>query len=119
MMRLCIGTYQLTKAIDPSRPVNGIAGDVHFMSDIWSIRNYESDAIRFAQHLKPNNRMAFYNNQPFFIGEFGGILWTESTKRDSSWGYGKMEFIIMTDVPSWICNVSKLSSKRFQVGRKK
>lgn len=65
MMRLCIGTYQLTKAIDPSRPVNGIAGDVHFMSDIWSIRNYESDAIRFAQHLKPNNRMAFYNNQPF------------------------------------------------------
>ena len=66
MMRLCIGTYQLTKAIDPSRPVNGIAGDVHFMSDIWSIRNYESDAMRFAQHLKPNNRMAFYNNQPFF-----------------------------------------------------
>lgn len=86
MMRLCIGTYQLTKAIDPSRPVNGIAGDVHFMSDIWSIRNYESDAMRFAQHLKPNNRMAFYNNQPFFIGEFGGILWTESTKRDNSWG---------------------------------
>ena len=90
MMRLCIGTYQLTKAIDPSRPVNGIAGDVHFMSDIWSIRNYESDAMRFAQHLKPNNRMAFYNNQPFFIGEFGGILWKESTKRDNSWGYGGM-----------------------------
>ena len=90
MMRLCIGTYQLTKAIDPSRPVNGIAGDVHFMSDIWSIRNYESDAMRFAQHLKPNNRMAFYNNQPFFNGEFGGILWTESTKRDNSWGYGGM-----------------------------
>ena len=90
MMRLCIGTYQLTKAIDPSRPVNGIAGDVHFMSDIWSIRNYESDAMRFAQHLKPNNRMAFYNNQPFFIGEFGGILWTESPKRDNSWGYGGM-----------------------------
>ena len=90
MMRLCIGTYQLTKAIDPSRPVNGIAGDVHFMSDIWSIRNYESDAMRFAQHLKPNNRMAFYNNQPFFSGEFGGILWTESTKRDNSWGYGGM-----------------------------
>lgn len=159
MMRLCIGTYQLTKAIDPSRPVNGIAGDVHFMSDIWSIRNYESDAMRFAQHLKPNNRMAFYNNQPFFIGEFGGILWTESTKRDNSWGYGgmltneegfyerlegliqtiasspdvtgfcytqltdidleKMEFIIMTDVPSWICSVLRLSSKRFQADRKR
>lgn len=65
MMRLCIDTYQQTKAIDPSRPVNGIAGDVHFMSDIWSIRNYESNATRFAQQLKPNNRMAFYNNQPF------------------------------------------------------
>ena len=90
MMRLCIDTYQQTKAIDPSRPVNGIAGDVHFMSDIWSIRNYESNATRFAQQLKPNNRMAFYNNQPFFIGEFGGILWTESTNRDNSWGYGGM-----------------------------
>lgn len=90
MMRLCIDTYQQTKAIDPSRPVNGIAGDVHFMSDIWSIRNYESNATRFAQQLKPNNRMAFYNNQLFFIGEFGGILWTESTNRDNSWGYGGM-----------------------------
>ena len=90
MMRLCIDTYQQTKAIDPSRPVNGIAGDVHFMSDIWSIRNYESNATRFAQQLKPNNRMAFYNNQPFFIGEFVGILWTESTNRDNSWGYGGM-----------------------------
>lgn len=90
MMRLCIDTYQQTKAIDPSRPVNGIAGDVHFMSDIWSIRNYESNATRFAQQLKPNNRMAFYNNQPFFIGEFGGILWTESINRDNSWGYGGM-----------------------------
>ena len=73
MMRLCIGTYQLTKAIDPSSAKNGIAGDVHFMSDYMEHPKHESDAMRFA-HGYLNNRMAFYNNQPFFIGEFGGIL---------------------------------------------
>lgn len=90
LIRLCTDIYHLTKSIDPTRPINGIAGDVHFMSDIWSIRNYESDATRFAQRLRPNTNLAFYNNQPFFIGEFGGIRWTESTNPGNSWGYGGM-----------------------------
>lgn len=88
--RLVNDTYRLTKAIDPSRPVNGIAGDVHFQSDIWSIRNYEPDTTRFSQRLAPNIGQPYYNHQPFIVGEFGGILWTESKNRDNSWGYGGM-----------------------------
>lgn len=89
MPRLIIDTYRLTKAIDPTRLVNGIAGDTHFLTDIWGIRNYESDITRFARHLKPNEKQAFYNHQPFFIGEFGGMLWTGAHKDKASWGYGK------------------------------
>lgn len=89
MPRLIIDTYRLTKAIDPTRLVNGIAGDTHFLTDIWGIRNYESDTARFARYLKPNEKQAFYNHQPFFIGEFGGMLWTGEHKDKASWGYGK------------------------------
>lgn len=89
MPRLIIDTYRLTKAIDPTRLVNGIAGDTHFLTDIWGIRNYESDTARFARYLKPNEKQAFYNHQPFFIGEFGGMLWTGAHKDKTSWGYGK------------------------------
>ncbi len=89
MPRLIIDTYRLTKAIDPTRLVNGISGDTHFLTDIWGIRNYESDATRFARYLKPNRKQAFYNHQPFFIGEFGGTLWTGLHKDKDSWGYGK------------------------------
>lgn len=89
MPRLIIDTYRLTKAIDPTRLVNGIAGDTHFLTDIWGIRNYESDTARFTRYLKPNEKQAFYNHQPFFIGEFGGMLWTGAHKDKTSWGYGK------------------------------
>ncbi|WP_394900902.1 glycoside hydrolase family 2 protein [Bacteroides xylanisolvens] len=89
MPRLIIDTYRLTKAIDPTRLVNGIAGDIHFLTDIWGDRDYESDITHFAESLKPNKKQAFYNHQPFFIGEFGGMLWTGPKKDKDSWGYGK------------------------------
>lgn len=89
MPRLIIDSYRLTKSIDPTRLVNGIAGDIHFLTDIWGVRNYESNAKDFARYLKPNEKQAFYNHQPFFIGEFGGMLWTGNNKDKTAWGYGK------------------------------
>lgn len=89
-VRLVSDTYRLTKAIDPSRPVNSMAGDINLKSDIWSIRNYEPDATRFKMRLKPVSRKYKYSGEPFFIGEFGGVLWTESTNPNNSWGYGGM-----------------------------
>lgn len=88
--RLISDTYRLTKAIDPTRPIIDLAGDVHFSTDIWSIQNYESDATTFSQRLRPNNEEPAYQNQPFIIGEFGGIPWVESNRNDNSWGYGGM-----------------------------
>lgn len=86
--RLITDTYRLTKAIDPTRPVNSMAGDIYFRTDIWSPRNYESEASLFTSQLRNAHQPG--NSQPFFVGEFGGIPWIESTDRDGSWGYGGM-----------------------------
>lgn len=88
--RLISDTYRLTKAIDPTRPVNGMAGDIHLLTDIRSKRNYESDATRFSQRLSSDGQANASHGQPFIVGEFGGIPWAESQDRDASWGYGGM-----------------------------
>ena len=86
-VRLISDTYRLTKAIDPTRLVNDIAGDIHFTTDIWNFRNYESDPTRFSLRLKSDNN--YQHNQPLFVGEFGGVVW-EGQERNNSWGYGDM-----------------------------
>ena len=87
-VRLISDTYRLTKAIDPTRLVNDIAGDIHFTTDIWNFRNYESDPTRFSLRLKSDNN--YQHNQPLFVGEFGGVVWAEGQDRNNSWGYGDM-----------------------------
>ena len=87
-VRLISDTYRLTKAIDPTRLVNDIAGDIHFTTDIWNFRNYESDPTRFSLRLKSDNN--YQHNQPLFVGEFGGVVWAEGQERNNSWGYGDM-----------------------------
>ena len=87
-VRLISDTYRLTKAIDPTRLVNDIAGDIHFTTDIWNFRNYESDPTRFSLRLKSDNN--YQHNQPLFVGEFGGVVWAEDQDRNNSWGYGDM-----------------------------
>ena len=32
--------YNLTKAIDPTRPVNDASGDSHVKTDIWTVHDY-------------------------------------------------------------------------------
>ena len=87
-VRLISDTYRLTKAIDPTRLVNDIAGDIHFTTDIWNFRNYESDPTRFSLRLKSDNN--YQHTQPLFVGEFGGVVWAEDQDRNNSWGYGDM-----------------------------
>lgn len=87
-VRLISDTYRLTKAIDPTRLVNDITGDIHFTTDIWNFRNYESDPTRFSLRLKSDNN--YQHNQPLFVGEFGGVVWAEDQDRNNSWGYGDM-----------------------------
>lgn len=92
--------YNITKAIDPTRPVNDASGDDHVVTDIWSVHNYEQDGTKLYEQLKfeegkepyRNSRdkkyLAVYEGQPYMVDEFGGIGWMASEDRKDSWGYG-------------------------------
>lgn len=95
--------YQITKAIDPTRPVNDASGDNHILTDIWSVHNYQQDGSKLRDELnihegqplyrncRDREYLAIYEGQPYMIDEFGGIRWVpENSGNDGpSWGYGE------------------------------
>lgn len=93
--------YNLTKAIDPTRPVNDASGDTHVITDIWTVHNYEQNPEKLAQLLTPdssgkvftnysNHPFTVYADQPYLIDEFGGMMWNPDQDKDQpAWGYGE------------------------------
>lgn len=97
--RLIRDVYSLTKAIDPTRPVNDASGDGHVKTDIWSVHDYSrGDALlkdmTFEKGKEPYRNMskanwlAPYEGQPYMLDEFGGLGWIPKEQRSNSWGYG-------------------------------
>ena len=100
--RFVTDLYDMTKAMDGTRPVNDASGDGHVKTDIWSVHNYErdpqklKDAFTFKPGQEPyRNQMdkkdwlACYDGQPYMVDEFGGLAWIrESERKGNSWGYG-------------------------------
>ena len=41
--RFTADLYDLTKALDPTRPVNDASGGCHIKTDIWTVHSYEQD----------------------------------------------------------------------------
>lgn len=97
--------YRLTKALDPTRPVNTASGGIHSLTDIWSIHSYsrpgalykelavsegQSPTENFLQKWK-DLPYSTYNGQPFLLDEFGGLAWVPPDRRhaENTWGYGK------------------------------
>jgi len=93
--------YDLTKALDPTRPVNDSSGYAHVKTDLLTVHNYEQDPARLQAALTPTRagvwrnmpeREAEYAGQPHIIDEFGGIKWIPEGRRPwaaDSWGYGE------------------------------
>ncbi len=99
-------TYDLTRALDPSRPVHDASGYVHVKTDIFTVHDYEQDPDTFRQTYRsvhPDRpaeaRVCFpelsiaYQGQPYMVDEYGGTWWVESSARDGAnsdagWGYG-------------------------------
>ena len=93
--------YRITKAIDPTRPVNDASGDGHVRTDIWAVHNYERDHDRLVEVLSfhdgkepfrnqgDKGYLAKYDGQPYMVDEFGGLPWIRPEERSSSWGYGQ------------------------------
>jgi beta-galactosidase/beta-glucuronidase len=99
--RLHVDAYEMTKALDPSRPVNGASGGCQVVTDIYTAHNYEQDPRKLAHMLERQadgsvyqtlgDKEVEYSGQPYVVDEFGGIKWIPELALQyapDSWGYG-------------------------------
>lgn len=97
----------LTKALDPTRPVISNDGWEHTDSDIWTIHDYESAGSVLAERYKSREsimrmihglgpagrRMSVLPTapgedlRPVMLTEFGGVSFDLGTELSDSWGY--------------------------------
>lgn len=117
--RFVSDVYDITKMIDPSRPVNTVSGGVSVKTDIWCEHQYDQDPELLKKKIYMKGRMynravtpvnPFHGNTgcnqvvtkrpftfpryagdiPYILDEFGGILCREVTPdKDKAWGYGE------------------------------
>ena len=106
MGRFFTDVYELTRKLDPSRPVNTISGGLYVISDFCTTHSYQQDAAKLHTMLYDGKK--FYQPQmpgkvrkntlthlyydgkvPYIIDEFGGIKCAEANPaKGDSWGYG-------------------------------
>ena len=109
-LRLIERLAAITRAIDPSRPVNDASGWVHRNTDLWTVHSYEQDPQKLAAQMAPYPDVYRdapqseppYAGQPYILDEFGGAAFDldattdfadNSRARDrreegAAWGYG-------------------------------
>lgn len=92
--------YDMTKAMDPTRPINDASGDGHVKTDIWSVHDYTREYDQLVKNhtfvdgkpvyrnMRDKNFLAEYEGQPYMLDEFGGLGWIPKAERANSWGYG-------------------------------
>ena len=92
--------YEITKAIDPMRPVIDTSGYFHTDKyDVFDVHDYCQDVEEFAGHYaplatgegevyqNPGQAVRWDGRRPYFVSEYGGIKW-EAQSADGAWGYG-------------------------------
>ncbi len=92
--------YNVTKQIDPYRPVIDSSGGVHYITDMFDIHDYEQDPekLRASLAVMTDSPSAFHNppytleirnqrydGQPYWVSEYGGTVWNPDSR---GWGYG-------------------------------
>ncbi len=99
--RLHIDAYELSRSLDPTRPVNDASGYAHARTDLWTVHTYEQSPEKLAELLALQagqpwrnypDREINYEGQPYLVDEFGGIKWVPPDRRpfsEISWGYGE------------------------------
>ncbi|UAJ81531.1 glycoside hydrolase family 2 [Leifsonia sp. ZF2019] len=100
--------YQLTRALDPTRPVISNDGWELGTSDLWTLHDYEpdgdvlrrryavdDDALRtYIAGIGPAGRRirlpgTVDDGQPIMLTEFGGVAWAADESPADSWGYSE------------------------------
>ncbi|MBO5200022.1 MAG: beta-galactosidase [Clostridia bacterium] len=94
--------YDVTKAIDTTRPCIDTSGNYHVRTDIFCVHDYNQDPVSFKENYdklmtegvlfdKFSQRQT-YRGEATFLSEYGGIRWIDDPQRENdrtkSWGYG-------------------------------
>lgn len=100
--RLLQNAYDLTKRLDPTRPVNDSSGGIHVKTDLWTEHTYEQNPQKLKELLSSSEEKGVwrrlpevsseYEGQPYIVDEYGGIKWIPSPEKkyaEDSWGYGE------------------------------
>ncbi len=84
--KLLSTVYDLTKAIDVTRPVIETSGWVHVKGkcDMVDAHDYEQDPAKFGESL---DKKIADDAELCFVSEFGGTSWSAATS-EGGWGYG-------------------------------
>jgi beta-galactosidase/beta-glucuronidase len=107
-LRLIERLAAITRALDPTRPVNDASGWVHRDTDIWTVHSYQQDPLKLSAQMAPYPDVyrdapqsePAYAGQPYILDEFGGAAFDAAaaqeftglgSQRDAgaAWGYGK------------------------------
>jgi len=88
--------YDITKALDPTRPCIDTSGHFHVKTDIFCIHDYDQNPESFKKKFdrlmtegvlhNPYPARQKYCGEATFVSEYGGIAWNAD---ENGWGYGK------------------------------
>ena len=82
--------FDVTKRLDPTRPVIDASGGIHFVTDMYDVHDYTQDPQKLKGYLdkmledpsyvhNPLHQRSLtrniYEGQPYWISEYGGIHW--------------------------------------------
>lgn len=100
--------YDITKMLDPYRPVIDASGGAHYKTDMFDTHVYEQDPEILRELLEPMKtdltfaytasqkcrgsaplRIEKYEGQAYWLSEYGGAIWNPNVPEDErGWGYG-------------------------------
>lgn len=128
--RFTADLYDLTKSLDPTRPVNDASGGCHIKTDIWTVHNYEQNPDKLKDILYKDGKYfqtpnytagvspanvgfnglrqndvydfpVYDGKMPYLIDEVGGIKWAKNQDKANS------------DTQSWGYGVAPKTEKEF------
>lgn len=87
--------YDMTKALDNTRPCIDVSGGYHIKTDIFCTHDYNQDIVTFRENYErfANENIFYdrlskrqtYSGEATFVSEYGGIAWNTD---EGGWGYG-------------------------------
>jgi len=91
--------WNLTKALDTTRPCIDTSGHYHVVTDIYDVHNYEQNVEEFKRRFAgfPEDeetfetypgRQHYTKGLPLYVSEYGGAFWQNNSEGGNAWGYG-------------------------------